>query len=157
MPPFIRTLIVIMVGYPGAFLWFLGGFGGMASLGFLLMGSLEPKYWLMFLGFLTAALIGHLMKALVGYTLGDTEQRMAGNQIGQRMAWDLAIDLQGIGIVGAGIALAPTLARADWQRSVLAAVLCIALAYLLILTNRGRAAFLDRWVQEHIHDPLPPS
>ena len=157
MPPFVRTLIVLMVAYPGAFLWFLGSFGAAVSFGFLLMDGLGPEYWLMFLAFLAAALIGHLMKALTGYVLGDTEHRMAGNQIGQRLAWDLAIDVQGIGITGAGIALAPSLATADWDRAALEAALFAGLSYLLVLINRGRAAFLDRWVREHARDPLPPS
>lgn len=158
MPPLLRTFIVLLIAFPGAVLWFLGGIASMVSVAFLIMRDLGSGQRLALPISLAVALTGHLMQTFAGNLLGEAHHRMAASRIGQRLAWDAALDVVGIGVAGSGVALAPSVASGEWNRAIVAVVLLGGFAWTLTWVMRQRGAFLDRWQQENEPPPefVPP-
>lgn len=158
MPPFVRTFVILLIGLPGMILWFAGGLAVMGTCALVLIGSLSPSDCGIFPAFLAVTLFGHVMHTFAGNLLGEAQQRLAADQIGKRLAWDAALDVTGLGLAGAGIALVPCMAGGHWARVGVALGLIAGFSRVLVLVLRKRRAFLERWEKENVPPPefVPP-
>lgn len=136
MPPFVRTLVQLLIGFPGFMIWVYGCLFAVGSIVSLLGASARrdrlEDLW-MFCGCFAVAQIGHAMHLASGILVGDPRLQFVGYHVGKLVAWSALVQVTGVLMLAAGVATLVSLGH--WSR------------FALLLSLFGASV----WVFRHLY------
>jgi hypothetical protein len=153
MPRLLRAFATIFIAFPGALIWLQGAVLCVKVSGTVLYrqeaGGNLPDLAIFAMG-AAAVAIGYLMVIGTRILCGDSRELFAGFHFGQRVMWNLAIQLTGCLTAGAAFTTIVCIATADWETLTLPLVLLVFLAFAAIRLVLHWQRLSNTWIQEII-------